>query len=120
METVCTILSLHLQSPLFSGQAKEAPEDKKQNLEKALNILESYVKGDGYIAGTTAPTIADYILLSSVTTVMITGDRLADFSKYPEIAKWTGRVKATIPDYQKANGEGLETLKNFFESKFAA
>ena len=72
------------------------------------------------MAGTTAPTIADYILLSSYTTISATGDKIADFSKYPEAKKWSEKIKATVKNYERANGEGLETFRNFFNMKMEA
>ena len=86
-------------------------------LEEVLGWVRDFLVPTGYVAGTAKPTIADYAFLSIYTTVQQTGDFFVDLGRWPEIAAWAEKIKKTVPNYEKANGEGVEVYRKFWESR---
>ncbi len=71
----------------------------------------------GYVAGTDHVTLADLAFLSSYTTFVAAG--LVDISKYPALTAWFEKVKKEVPNYERANGEGIAAFETFYQSKLA-
>ncbi len=69
----------------------------------------------GFSAGTDHVTLADLAFVASYTTLLETG--VVDVSPYSELPAWLERVKKEIPNYEKANGEGVKKLGELFKSK---
>jgi hypothetical protein len=74
-----------------------------------LGWVEAFVKPTGYAAGTAKVSLADLALLATQSTVkaMPVEYRVA-LPPYEELNSWFLRVKADVPNYDKANGEGAE------------
>ncbi len=92
--------------PLFFGGAKEVNEDKITRFKEVNGFLEEFLKTTGFVAGTEAPTVADYCILVSYSTADaikgIFGSKF-DFGAFPESQKWFEAMKKTVPNYDTAN-----------------
>lgn len=95
-------------------KTKVAPE-KYDRLREVLGWVNDYVKETGYVAGTKQLTIADLAILASYSTMRACGD-IVDFSAYPALNEWFEKVKAEVPNYEKANGEGATGFGQWFQS----
>ena len=40
-----------------------------------------------------------------------------DVSKYENVARWLDRMKTSAPGYRKANSEGVEIMRKYFQGK---
>ncbi len=70
-----------------------------------------FLRPTGYVAGTDHVTLADLAFFVGHTTLEAT--RMIDLSPYTELPAWAERVKAAIPNYEKANGEGIKKFGEF-------
>ncbi len=113
------LIVLHLQAPIaFRGQ-KETDAGAVERLTEVLNWLRDFVAATGYVASTPTPTVADYATLAMYTTLK---EGLGDYfikmsSDWPELDAWAEKVKATVPNYERANGEGVGIYKTFWEKR---
>ncbi len=71
----------------------------------------------GFVAGTSHLTVADISLAANVTTISTTG--IVPLSDYPELPAWFGRVRASVPNYERANGEGANTFAEWYRKRLA-
>ncbi len=90
-----------------------------ERLTEVLNWLRDFVAPTGYVANTPSPTVADYATLAMYTTLK---EGLGDYfikmsSDWPELDAWAKKVKATVPNYERANGEGVRIYKGFWEKR---
>ncbi len=69
------------------------------------------------MAGTSDPTIADLALAATFSSIQSTD--LVPTSQYAELSAWLEKVKAAVPNYEKANGEGVAMFGEFFKKKLA-
>ncbi|KAI4470439.1 glutathione s transferase d10 isoform a-related [Holotrichia oblita] len=86
---------------------EKIPELNKKRAEEAYKFLETFLKGQEWVAGNSL-TIADLHLITTVTTLNI----LFPFNneKYPNIVKWVERCQA-LPYYIE-NARGLQAYSN--------
>jgi glutathione S-transferase len=97
---------------MFEGQ--KVDEDVKGKLDDSLAFLEHYI-GDSYVAGGNI-TIADYAIVSTLTTIEAVGH---DLSKFPNIQAYLVKVKNEIEDYQSLNQDGADQFGEFAKAAFA-
>ena len=62
-------------------------------------------------------TVADFSALATVSSIEKTEKNYIDLDQYPEIKKWLAKMKAAIPNYAKANGDGADAFRNMFKEK---
>ncbi|CRL07090.1 CLUMA_CG020093, isoform A [Clunio marinus] len=87
------------------------PQDLKR-FEKALGVLNTFLEGNNYVAGTKTFTIADISLYSSLKCVTVFN---FDFSPYPNVKKWLKLMDEKAPAKEVIT-EGLKELKALLET----
>ncbi|GBP40295.1 Glutathione S-transferase D1 [Eumeta japonica] len=95
---------------LFGGES--ADPKKLEKIEDALKLLDGFLDGQKYVAGSNL-TVADLSLVASVSSFEATD---VDFKKYSNIKRWYEHIKATAPGYQEANEKGLDAFKALVKS----
>ncbi|XP_075975919.1 glutathione S-transferase 1-1-like [Anticarsia gemmatalis] len=95
---------------VFGGAPADA--DKKAKIEDALQLLNTFLDGQKYVAGPNL-TVADLTIIASVSSFEASD---IDFKKFPNIKRWYETVKSTAPGYQEANEKGLDAFKGLVNS----
>ena len=90
-------------TPMAFNGSKEINQEMVQRLKEKLGFLEMFLKDTGYLAGTTYPTVADFVLIASYTTIGITKDLFVNLDEFPIAQKWAENVAKAIPNYEKVN-----------------
>ena len=98
--------------PIMFGGPAPGP-DKLERFKEVMGWVTDFVKPTGYMAGTESLTVADIAFLATYSTVVATGH--FDLTPYPEVNAWFDKVKAEIPNYEKANGEGATDFGAWFQ-----
>ncbi|XP_064550145.1 glutathione S-transferase 1-1-like [Drosophila montana] len=98
-------------SPLFRLNKPGSPEDYKK-VEAAFSLLDTFLEGQQYVAGSNL-TIADIAILASVSTFVAMNFELKN---YPNVAKWYENAQKVTPGWNE-NWEGLMQMKEWFEAK---
>lgn len=94
---------------LFPLVNETQPDEKKlEELNEAIGFLEYFLTDKKFFVSYKL-TIADLILLATVTTIEAFG---YDFSSYPNVMAWLENMKSCAPGYDQ-NTEGIEMLKSF-------
>lgn len=86
-----------------------ANPDNFKKIEDAFGFLNTFLEGQTYAAGESL-TLADIALVATVSSYEVAS---FDISKYPNVARWFAKCKATTPGYD-INESGLEHFKRFF------
>lgn len=89
-----------------------ADNDKKAKIEDSLQLLNTFLEGQKYVAGANL-TLADLTLIASVSSFEASD---IDFKKYANVKRWYETVKSTAPGYQEANEKGLDAFKGLVNS----
>ncbi|XP_030573660.1 glutathione S-transferase D4-like [Drosophila novamexicana] len=92
-------------SPLFRLNKPGDPEDYKK-IEAAFSLLDTFLEGQQYVAGSNL-TIADIAILASVSTFVAMKFELKN---YPNVAKWYENAQKVTPGWNE-NWEGLLQMK---------
>ena len=100
----------------FRGQ-KTVDEAAVKKIKEVLGFFQLFIKDTGFIAGTEKPTLADFALLASFTTMETTQKAFVDFSEFPELQTWKEKVKAYVPNYEEVNNKGVKVFENFFRER---
>ncbi|KAK7602938.1 hypothetical protein V9T40_006912 [Parthenolecanium corni] len=87
-------------------------EDKIKKIDEAFEFLNTFLAGNEYVAGNQL-TLADVSILASVTTIQAVD---YDIKKYPNVVRWLENTKASLPDYEEANGKGVEAFRQLYSS----
>ena len=95
---------------VFGGAPAE--NDKKAKIEDSLQLLNTFLEGQKYVAGANL-TLADLTLIASVSSFEASD---IDFKKYANVKRWYETVKSTAPGYQEANEKGLDAFKGLVNS----
>uniref|UniRef100_A0A0P4W863 GST N-terminal domain-containing protein n=2 Tax=Scylla olivacea TaxID=85551 RepID=A0A0P4W863_SCYOL len=101
-----------LQFPVMFQGEKELNPDKLARLQEALGWLDGFLSGHKFAAGDNI-TIADHILLATVSTIK---EADVDLSKHANILAWLEKCKAEVPGYE-TNQKGAEDWGKFFKSR---
>ncbi|KAK7072118.1 Glutathione S-transferase, C-terminal domain [Halocaridina rubra] len=97
---------------VFQGQEK--PDSAKlDKLHEALDWLNGFLEGHDYAVGNSI-TVADCVLVASVSTFEATG---IDLSKHSNVAAWLARCKTSLPGYSEVNEPGTQEFGKFAKSK---
>lgn len=83
------------------GETKIA-DDKRKQLNEALEWVNTFLEGNQYVAGGDSATLADLSTLVSVTTIVNIG---GDITKYKNVAEWYERCKS-LPGFEENNAGG--------------
>ncbi|CAH2085190.1 unnamed protein product [Euphydryas editha] len=97
--------------PQVYGNAP-ADKDKLAKVEDALQLLDTFLEGQKYVAGPNL-TLADLSIIAGVSSFEAFD---IDFKKYANVKRWYETVKSTAPGYQEANEKGLDALKALINS----
>lgn len=86
----------------------KAPADpeKLKKLEEAVEFLDGFLADSAYAAGD-KPTIADYALIASFSTLDVAE---FDFSRFENISRWYELCKSDLAGIE-ANDDGIEAMK---------
>lgn len=93
----------------FYGREKE-PENLKK-LEESMALLNIFLEGVDYVAGTKKLSVADLVMFGSVSTFEVFD---FDFSSYPNVQKWLELMKESAPGAD-LNAEGIQQMKQMLE-----
>ncbi|KPJ04369.1 Glutathione S-transferase 1, isoform D [Papilio xuthus] len=88
-------------------EGKSADEGELKKLHEAFAMLNTFLEKNKYVAGEEL-TLADLSLVANVSTIDSVGISIAE---YPNILRWFDLVKNTAPDYEEANGKGVQEYK---------
>ncbi|XP_043201756.1 glutathione S-transferase 1-like [Amphibalanus amphitrite] len=80
-------------------------------LEENMALLETFLTRSTYLAGEHL-TIADLATLANVSSVEAGG---LDMSRWPHVQAWLTKLKAELPYYEQANGEGAQMLGAMYQ-----
>ena len=100
---------------LFHGE--KVSEPARDKLKEALKWLEEFVKPSGFMAGTSSMTLADISIYAFYSTLETTKDVLVNLNDYPSLEAWSAKMKGLIPNYEKANQEGVQVFADFFKAR---
>lgn len=78
-----------LYEPILFFKSAEMPEDRLQQIQRALDILEQFLDENPYVCGDEM-TIADFSMVA--TTASLTENAPIDPEKYPKILEWIDRM----------------------------
>ncbi|XP_069700039.1 glutathione S-transferase 1-like [Periplaneta americana] len=81
-----------------------------RKLEEAFQVLDKYLNGQDWVAGSNI-SIADYAILASVSNVESIG---FDISKYPNVVKWHKKAQKAIPGYDEIVVPGSALLNHYY------
>jgi len=81
---------------LFIGETK-ITDEKRQKLNEAFAILNTFLEGNAYVAGGNVPSLADLSVLSTISSIIQVG---ADLSKFKNVADWYDRCKS-LPGFEE-------------------
>ncbi|XP_023939624.1 glutathione S-transferase 1-1 [Bicyclus anynana] len=95
---------------IFGGAP--ADKDKLAKVEDALQLLDTFLDGQKYVAGPNL-TVADLSIVAGVSSFEASD---IDFKKYANVKRWYETVKSTAPGYQEANEKGLDAFKGLVNS----
>ncbi|CAG5033671.1 unnamed protein product [Parnassius apollo] len=90
---------------IFAGASADKALHGK--LQEGLKFLNTFLEGNKYAAGNEL-TLADLSLVATVSTIDAAGISLHE---YPNVERWFELVKKTAPDYEEANGRGIQVFK---------
>ncbi|XP_016968911.1 uncharacterized protein LOC108036991 [Drosophila rhopaloa] len=96
--------------PYFRTGKLGTEEDLKK-IETVFGFLDTFLEGKDYVAGDQL-TVADFAILANVSTYDVVE---FDFSKYSNVVRWYANAKKVTPGWAE-NWEGLQQMKEFFES----
>ncbi|EDV36028.1 uncharacterized protein Dana_GF12173 [Drosophila ananassae] len=94
--------------PVTNGQTV-IPKERYEAVIETYDLLETLLKDEDYIAGKQL-TIADFSLISSISTMRIFVD--VDQAKYPKVSAWFHRLEQ-LPYYEEANGSGAREFSDY-------
>jgi len=100
---------------MFGGDKPGEKEFSK--MAEVLGWVNGWAAGGKFMAGTETMTLADLAMLATYSTMEATG--AFELDKYGDLVAWAAKMKAAVPNYEKANGEGATGFGGFYKSKAA-
>merc|ERR1712141_860618 len=92
--------------PIAFNNAEEIEKAKYEKLQEVLGWAKGFIAETGYVAGTEKLAIADLCFLATLSTIADTG--VVDMEKdYPELKDYCDKLSKEVPNYAKANGDGV-------------
>lgn len=90
------------QIPLFRNKETKIPETSFEELREGLRFLNNRLNHQhNFAAGTDRPTVADYALVTNVSSYEALGISLQDF---PNVQAWHKRCKDAIEGWEELDG----------------
>ena len=86
-------------------------------MKEAFAWLEDFIKPTGFVAGTKDLTLADISAFANISTFEATEKIFIDLDDYPSVKAWSAKMKTLIPDYTKANQDGVDVFRAFFKAR---
>ncbi|CAH2040853.1 unnamed protein product, partial [Iphiclides podalirius] len=108
--TLYARLAEYYYAPFLFGEPMD--EKKLASLHEALVVLNSFLEGTKYAAGS-ALTLADYCLAVTVSVIETADISVQD---YPKIVRWHALVKSTIPKYEEIIGKYMQDFKDYIDN----
>lgn len=97
---------------MFNGQDTPDPQ-KLEKFYEAMAWLDGFISGHDWAVGDHI-TVADHVLVSSVSTFEAAG---LDIARYSNVAAWLARCKASMPGYSEENQVGAEEFGKMAKEK---
>ncbi|XP_042870594.1 glutathione S-transferase 1-1-like isoform X2 [Penaeus japonicus] len=91
----------------LGGKRDATYEEKKEKFFEGLNWLERFLSRGNFAAGTDHITVADMVLVPSVTSLAESGFIPDEYTRTHE---WVRRCKDGMVGYEEANGEGARLV----------
>ena len=98
--------------PILFGGPKPG-QDKVDRFAEVMGWVNDFVKTSGYVAGTDHLTVADVAFVATYATIVAAGH--LDLTPYVEVNAWFEKVKAQVPNYEKACGQGAAAFGGWFK-----
>jgi len=95
---------------MFGGASFDAEKGKK--LDEALGFVETFLKDDSYVAGNNL-TIADFAVISSLSTIDAVGH---DLSAFPKVKAYIEKLKGELDGYVELNQQGADAFGAWYRS----
>jgi len=96
------------------GGAPAADPKKLDRLREVLGWVNDFLKPTGYVAGTQNLTIADIVFVGTYSTI-VACEGMVDLTPYKELNAWFEKMKKELPNYKKANEEGVAMFGGFYK-----
>ncbi|KAJ8945996.1 hypothetical protein NQ318_017112 [Aromia moschata] len=99
---------------IFAGSAPN--EESKKKLEESLELLDTFLKDQTWLAGPTM-TIADFSIIATFSTIDAFG--IFELTKYENLWQWYERAKSAMANfgYEEVNQVGATAFGNALKSK---
>ncbi|XP_043201742.1 glutathione S-transferase 1-like [Amphibalanus amphitrite] len=97
--------------PLLYLKDLKQSQANMPRLEENMALLETFLTRSTYLAGEHL-TIADLATLANVSSMEACG---IDMSRWPHVQAWLAKLKAELPYYEQANGEGAQMLGAIYQ-----
>lgn len=94
---------------------KSADPGREANVREKLTILDTILSRRPYVAGDHV-TIADFSIISTLGMLWAAKFNL---DAYPNVTKWSERVKANVPFYDEVTKKGLDSLHLFVQARLS-
>lgn len=113
MGSVYKSITEYWHPQIFGGQS---PDSQKENvLKQSLEYLDGFLNmSPGKYAAGDSVTIADFSLLSSITSLEVYD---YDYESYPIITSWAEGLKKELPYYQECMQDGLDKAREFLQNQ---
>nr|CAD7458691.1 unnamed protein product [Timema tahoe] len=98
--------------PVAFNGAEFEPK-KIDKITKAIQVLETFLEGQQWVAGTSL-TIADISIAVTLSSAEAVGFDVSP-SKYPNLYRWYTEAKNSISGYNELTTEALENLKRLMD-----
>lgn len=95
---------------MFAKQPFDAEKGKK--LDEALELTEKYLTENTYIAANNL-TIADFTVISSLTTIEAVGH---DLSAYPKVKAYIEKLRGELDGFTELNQQGADAFGAWYRS----
>ncbi|XP_069698879.1 uncharacterized protein [Periplaneta americana] len=91
---------------------KQLEADDLTKLENAYELLDKFLEGEEWVAGSNI-TVADYAIVVNVSVTEAYGSQGLgfDISKYHNVTRWLSNAKKTMVGFSEIEGKGNEELK---------
>ncbi|XP_022208432.2 glutathione S-transferase D5-like [Drosophila obscura] len=91
---------------------KIGPPEALKKVETGFELLNTFLEGQDYVAGSQL-TIADISILATISTIEVVD---FDLKKYPNVARWYANAKKVTPGWEETLPD-LLAMKPFFQPK---
>lgn len=97
------LLIVFLQRPIFYSGAKEVSQEARDGVTDTLKVIETFLDNSKWIAGDKI-TIADFSLLTIVTTIHECG---YDLAQHSNLTRWYKQCQS-LPNFEENRNDAKE------------